>query len=726
MFQSVVPDPFLGTIFDSKYRLEAKIGLGGFGAVYRATHLGLNRPVAVKILHSNVQNASPENLERFRQEGISACSVAHPNAVSVLDFGVTTDSYAYLVMELLNGHSLSDELQEKSRLSILRCAEILPPVCDVLTEAHLSGIIHRDIKPDNIFLHRTRRTEIVKVLDFGIAKLIRSQSERSGKSLTATGILMGTPEYMAPERIRNKTYDGRSDVYSLGVILYQMLCGRLPFESPEGDFVAVMWMQVNDAPPPLQLFNPDIPPAVERVVLQALEKSPDRRPTAEELAYNFLNVVQESAPESESNAFGRIFRPAGSSSPPELESLVPEHPAAVSGSGDVPLPSAATEKSADAYFDLSATLAVNAPTLFIAASELETEETPDAPSTSEIFPEKVGEIALFAGNPYVTSVAFSPDGRFFLSARRDHTIVCLSAEDGSEIGRFAGGRMIPIRSVAICPHNQRSLFSGGDNSLRLRNLKTGEEIRRFFGQTQVATVGFSFDGVLALTGGQDKTIRIWETATGREVQRIVGHQDAVASAVFSADGKLILSMTAGGGVHLWRVADGAELHHLPPADATYDSLSVMRSDDLQRIVGSDITVLKPGETDGRRRAKRPAETRLTQGCNQVAFSPNGRRAASVNLDFTIQIWNVETGRTVMTLIGHGNHVNSIAFSPDGKRLISGSDDHTIRLWDAETGREIIALAGHTDKVHRVAFHPNGAGALSCSYDGTIRRWGLPF
>ncbi|MFQ3591484.1 MAG: serine/threonine-protein kinase, partial [Chloracidobacterium sp.] len=292
---TTIPDPFIGVTLDGKYRLDAKIGVGGFGVVYRATHLNLNRPVAVKVLHNNVHNTTPENLERFRQEGVSACSVSHPNAVAILDFSITQDGYAYLVMELLDGRPLSDELQERFVLPLERCVEIIVPVCDVLTEAHASGIVHRDIKPDNIFLHKTRRGEIVKVLDFGIAKLARPPKEPGQRNLTATGILMGTPEYMSPERMRNKPYDGKADVYSLGIMMYQMLSGKLPFESADNDFVAVMWMQVNDPPPPIRAYNAAIPIEVERVILHALEKDPANRPTAEELSQELLAAMGESS-----------------------------------------------------------------------------------------------------------------------------------------------------------------------------------------------------------------------------------------------------------------------------------------------------------------------------------------------------------------------------------------------------------------------------------------------
>src|SRR5262249_48378640 len=151
-----------GTVLDEKYRLDEKIGTGGFGAVFRGTHLGLNRTIAVKVFRPVPGNDSPEALERFLQEGISACKINHPNAVAVLDSGISADGIAYMVMEFLEGNSLADELRRKLRLTIRRTFEILGPVCEVLEEAHRAGIIHRDIKPENIFLSQAKEGLVVK------------------------------------------------------------------------------------------------------------------------------------------------------------------------------------------------------------------------------------------------------------------------------------------------------------------------------------------------------------------------------------------------------------------------------------------------------------------------------------------------------------------------------------------------------------------------------------
>lgn len=279
---SALAEALPGKVLDGKYRLDVKIGAGGFGVVYEGTQLALNRKVAVKVFRPTSGNDSPQALERFRREGISACRVNHPNAVAVLDSGVSSEGIAYIVMELLRGYSLSDELRRYGVLPPTRCAEVLIPVLDVLDAAHAEGVIHRDIKPDNIFLHQTRDGEIIKVVDFGVAKLM--QEEVSGEqTISALGVVVGTAAYLAPERINHLTYDGKSDVYAVGVMLYQMLTGLLPFTSASG-FVGVALQHLTHSPRPVHELVPDIPAELSRLVAQALEKDPAQRPTAREMA----------------------------------------------------------------------------------------------------------------------------------------------------------------------------------------------------------------------------------------------------------------------------------------------------------------------------------------------------------------------------------------------------------------------------------------------------------
>ena len=279
-----------GTVLAGRYRLDALIGGGSFGTVFRARHLELDREVAVKVLATSA-GTDPEALARFRREGASACRVQHPNAVAVLDFGVNTGGVAYLVMELLRGHSLEKELEDQGQLPPRRCAEIVVPVCFALAAAHAAGVVHRDIKPSNVFLHKTPQGEVPKILDFGIAKM--SGEAAIGQSLTVDGSLLGTPAYMAPERFRRGPYGTKSDIYSVGAMLYEMLTGRLPFIPSSADPLALVAMQAEEEPPPLRSRCPAASPALAELVKSALGRTPDGRPGADVLARRLALVVAD-------------------------------------------------------------------------------------------------------------------------------------------------------------------------------------------------------------------------------------------------------------------------------------------------------------------------------------------------------------------------------------------------------------------------------------------------
>ncbi len=281
----------IGSIIEGKYRLDAKIGAGGMGSVYRAQRLLIGDHVAIKVLHAE-HVAEPQAAERFRREAQAAARLKHPNAVSVYDFGVTGEGLVYLVMELVEGQSLRQIIRQQGPLTPSAAADVISQVCAALQVAHQQHIVHRDLKPDNIIVNATITGLRVKVLDFGIAKL----RDMAASNLTQTGSVMGTPHYMSPEQCLGEELDSRSDLYSLGIVMYEMLAGVVPFNSPTS--TAVVVQHVNKEPPSLRSMNLSISPAVESVVLHALAKRREDRPqSADALAWEFSGAVSPAPPQ---------------------------------------------------------------------------------------------------------------------------------------------------------------------------------------------------------------------------------------------------------------------------------------------------------------------------------------------------------------------------------------------------------------------------------------------
>jgi len=270
--------PDAGAPLDGKYEMLDKLGTGGFGTVYRARHRALDTMVAIKVLHSHLLDSDAMR-QRFAIEGISACRVRHPNAVVVLDAGTTEAGAPYLAMELLEGKSLQEELAQAGVLRVRRTAEIMITVCEVLEAAHEAGVVHRDIKPANIMLVTSPRGETVKVLDFGIAKLMNEVFEGA---VTLGDQIVGTPHYMAPERLLTQTCDGRSDVYSVGATMYQMLTGRFAFGTANTPLAQAVRALLGGNS--LERTRPDLPPNIVHLVMRCLSAEPELRPTLAEIA----------------------------------------------------------------------------------------------------------------------------------------------------------------------------------------------------------------------------------------------------------------------------------------------------------------------------------------------------------------------------------------------------------------------------------------------------------
>ncbi|HEU4407471.1 MAG TPA: protein kinase [Polyangiaceae bacterium] len=272
--------PALGTTLAGKYRLTRKLGQGGMGAVYEATHLRLGQRVAIKVVLPEVA-ARPELAYRFEHEARAAARLRGPHSARVYDVDTSPEGLPYLVMEYLEGHSLRDELRKRGPLPVDEAVRFVREACEGVDEAHRAGIVHRDIKPANLFLSVEGERRLVKVVDFGIAKL---SDAGPADYRTATSAPLGTYLYMSPEQVRSpRSVDARTDIWSLGVTLYQLVSGKLPFQG-EGALGVVYAVSTQD-PPPLRALRPELPAALVAVVERALCKEPAGRfQTVRELA----------------------------------------------------------------------------------------------------------------------------------------------------------------------------------------------------------------------------------------------------------------------------------------------------------------------------------------------------------------------------------------------------------------------------------------------------------
>jgi len=288
-------DPLVGKTLDGRYALDRVLGRGGMGTVYSGRLVALEKPVAIKVLR-DVEDDDDQAMGRFEREARTAGSLGEEHIVDIFDFGRSGDGLAYLVMELLDGRDLGDLLARYRMLPIERAVPIIMQCCQALGAAHAAGIVHRDLKPENIFLiERGQNRDFVKIVDFGLAKITETETTgEPGRKLTKTGMIFGTPQYMSPEQCTGKPTDHRADIYALGIIMYEMLAGRVPFDGE--NFMGILNQHLMDPPPPIrEIAGANVPPALEMVVYRCLDKKAGQRPASmRDVADEILAALRES------------------------------------------------------------------------------------------------------------------------------------------------------------------------------------------------------------------------------------------------------------------------------------------------------------------------------------------------------------------------------------------------------------------------------------------------
>jgi WD40 repeat protein/serine/threonine protein kinase len=728
-----------GTVL-GRYKLLEQIGEGGFGVVYVAEQQEpVRRQVAFKVIKLGMDTR--QVVARFEAERQALALMDHPNVAKVFDAGSTDSGRPYFVMELVKGIPIT-KYCDQEKLSTGDRLTLFVAVCQAIQHAHQKGIIHRDIKPSNILVTVQEGKPMPKVIDFGIAKA--TQQKLTEKTLhTQLEQLIGTPAYMSPEQaeMSGLDIDTRTDIYSLGVLLYELLTGRTPFDASEllrsgldemrkiiresepprpstklstmveGDLTTTARHRASEVPKLIGLLRGDL----DWIVMKCLEKDRTRRyDTANGLAMDIERHLNNEPVVARPPSTAYKLHKAWRRNKVAFTAGAAVVAALVVGIG-ISTWQAVRATRAERQQSLLREKAVNAQVMANAQATRAEQERNAA-----------------RRNAYSASMLLAQtdwDNNDIGHLRQ----VLAETQDYPERGfewhywqrelhldsKTLRGHLGPVTSAVFSPNGRRIVTGSADGTTKVWEAGSRELFMLKGHSAEVWSVAFSPDGQRIVTGSSDKTAKCWDAASGKELLTLQGHSDAVNSVAFSPDGQRIVTGSNDKTAKVWEAASGRELSTLKGHSATV--FSVAFSPDGQRIVtgSSDKTAKCWDAASGK-------ELLTLQGhsdaVNSVAFSPDGQRIVTGSGDKTAKVWEATNGHELLTLKGHTDWIRAVAISPDGKRIATGSNDKTVKVWEMVSGNELLRLKGHSDLITAVAFSPDGQRVLTGSSDQTAKVW----